>query len=199
MTSASANAASRAGEGVSGVRSAGAAQTATDGAMSAMARQVVQQVAPQVAGRLLDVVAQRASTSVDNLTSRLETLANEGGTGGTGGLKAALTGKAPAPQKAGDSDEDGESEKLSVPSRVRAGLGFVIEQAIQLLELVKQWVTRLIAAAQQWLGRSSTDDTGSDDPANEETDDNMVEDEEPDDEEAGDRPATTESGSRNRS
>lgn len=157
MTTATANAASRVGEGPPRARSAsaGGEAAAAGGAVSGIASQVVQELAPQVAGRLLEAVAHRVSTSVDDLTSRLETVAAEGGAQGAGGLKAALTGRAPAAVDGAGSEEHGEPEKLPVSSRVQAGLGFVIQQAIHLLELVKQWVMRLVAAAQQRLGRGS--------------------------------------------
>jgi hypothetical protein len=200
MTTATTSTAARAGQGTTRARKAGsdAAQSATDSVVSTLVQRVFKEVAPQVAGEVLDAVARRASSSVDNLTGRLETVAAEGGLRQTGEVKAVLTGKTPSREP--DQEED-ESEKPSMSSRVRAGLGFVIQQAIQFLELVKQWARRLLAAAQRWLGRGAGAADSDREPAAEPSSSDDLDEDEPGEEladEFGNEPRAK-NGSRNRS
>lgn len=135
----------------------GARTSAGPGAVSTITRQMAQELVPQLTSRLLDAATNRALSTVDGLTGRLETVAAEGGAVGAGGLKAVLTGKSADTAGVGEKDLDGEEsgDKPSILNKVGSGLNFVVQRTIALLELVKQWIIRTLAAAKQWLGQAS--------------------------------------------
>ncbi|MDN5918244.1 MAG: hypothetical protein L0I76_24625 [Pseudonocardia sp.] len=94
----------------------------TPGAVSALARDVAQELAPQLAHRVLDAVVHRALATVDGLSGRLESVAAGDS---SMGLTAALTGKPDRAEQpdtdTNSSDTDGEGE-LALGVRVGAGL-----------------------------------------------------------------------------
>ena len=143
----------------------GASGSPGSNVVSTIARQVAQDLLPQLTTRLLDAAADRGLNTVQRLASRLESVAAHGGT--SDGLKAVLTGKSTEPNTSGDQGEDdGEAgEKSSILGKIGTALNIVLQQAIALLEVVKHWISWAIAAAKQRLGRDSGEDDSAEDDA----------------------------------
>lgn len=182
---------------------AGAAPSSSS-PLSVITGQLAHELLPQLSGRLVDAAAGRARHAVDGLTGRLETVAADGGTAGAGGLKAVLTGQSPTDSAETSSEDEPDSGATSsLLGKLGGGLSALLQHAIAVLEVIKQWARRALAAAAQMLHRDTPtdeddeggqdgeiahDDSADEDAANDAGQDAAAQDE-------ADAPATPGSGS----
>lgn len=140
---------------------------AASGTIPRLTREVTQQLAPQLVGRVVDAAAGRAAETVDRMTSRLQTVAAHPESGG--GLVSALTGK---PSRSEDTDDytngggvasDGAEASPSLRQRLGLWMSVLLDKAIQLWTLIKNWAQRALQVITQRFGKNdSADDAEGD-------------------------------------
>jgi len=120
-------------------------------AMAPMIRQVVQELLTEAGRRLLDAAVDRAVSTVEGVTGRLEDVAENGGAG----LSSALTGRSPEATAGPSSDQqpDGQGMASGLRARVGAAFGLLLRKAQQLLQFLAQQALRGLQALKQLTGR----------------------------------------------
>jgi hypothetical protein len=131
-------------------RATGGAQQAGGELGSHVAREAARKVMSHAGSVVLGAVVDKAVSRVDRVADRLDGVAESGGTG----LREALTGGRPAPQRS--NRKDAKETRTAVRVRMGAAFSLVVARAVQLLQFLQRLALQVLEALRRLARRPRT-------------------------------------------